>query len=228
MHSAYRSHVIKELRDQQVRFAPREETGASRSCRAAAGGVGSSPNVQLRVLVLPHHRLSAGRLAAIRRVRRRSSARRAVVRRGRLRRGEPARGRTSRAGPHGRRPEPDVQCFDEDDFPVARLGLVSRRFVFAGGKKRVGFLQSSVERFVGSHVERVDRGERFSQLTAQERSQIIQRARRLARAGAGQAEVARRIAKRLNRSVEAIRYTLKLFDQKYPALGPVSRPTAVP
>ena len=23
MHSAYRSHVIKELRDQQVRFAPR-------------------------------------------------------------------------------------------------------------------------------------------------------------------------------------------------------------
>ena len=99
------------------------------------------------------------------------------------------------------------------------LGLVSRRFVFAGGKKRVGFLQSSVERFVSSHVDRVQRGERFSQLTPQERSQIIQRARRLARAGAGQAEVARRIAKRLNRSVEAIRYTLKLFDQKYPALA---------
>ena len=99
------------------------------------------------------------------------------------------------------------------------LGLVSRRFVFAGGKKRVGFLQSSVERFVSGHVDRVQRGERFSQLTPQERGQIIQRARRLARAGAGQAEVARRIAKRLNRSVEAIRYTLKLFDQKYPALA---------
>ena len=93
------------------------------------------------------------------------------------------------------------------------LGLVSRRFVFAGGKKRVGFLQSSVERFVSSHVDRVQRSERFSQLTSQERGQIIQRARRLACAGAGQAEVARRIAKRLNRSVEAIRYTLKLFDR---------------
>src|SRR4051812_28925924 len=73
-------------------------------------------------------------------------------------------------------------------------GLVSRRFIFENGRKRVGFLHSSVERFVARNRERVQRGERFSQLTEEERQEIIDRARRLARAGANQAEVTRRIA----------------------------------
>lgn len=99
------------------------------------------------------------------------------------------------------------------------LGLVSRRFVFAGGKKRVGFLHSSVERFLSRHLQQVRRGEHFTQITHKERSDIIDRARRLARAGAGQSEVARRIAKRFNRSVESVRYTLRNFDQQHPALA---------
>ncbi len=99
------------------------------------------------------------------------------------------------------------------------LGLVSRRFVFAGGKKRVGFLHSSVERFISNHLQRVHRGEHFTQISHQERSNIIDRARRLARAGAGQSEAARRIAKRFNRSVETVRYTLRNFDQQHPALA---------
>ncbi len=97
-----------------------------------------------------------------------------------------------------------------------RQGLVSRRFVFSG-RKRVGFLGSSVQRYVSSNPERVRRGGRFSQLTELERSDIIERARRLAHAGGGPAEVARRIAKYMNRSVETIRYTLKQFDEKHPS-----------
>ncbi len=97
-------------------------------------------------------------------------------------------------------------------------GLVSRRFLF-DGRKRVGFLRSSVERFVASNQEKVRRGERFSQLTDQERSDIIERARRLAQAGGGPAEVTKRIAKHMNRSVETIRYTLKQFDRQYPQLA---------
>jgi RNA polymerase primary sigma factor/RNA polymerase sigma factor len=98
-------------------------------------------------------------------------------------------------------------------------GLVSRRFIFDSGRKRVGFLQSSVDRFVARNTDRVRRGERFSQLSSNERNEIIDRARRLARAGAGQSEVARRIARHMNRSVETIRYTLKQFDKKYPDLA---------
>ncbi|MHB8956586.1 MAG: sigma-70 family RNA polymerase sigma factor [Pirellulaceae bacterium] len=99
-----------------------------------------------------------------------------------------------------------------------RQGLVSRKFIFSG-RKRVGFLNSSVQRFVSSNPERIQRGGRFSQLTESERMTIIDRARRLAQAGGGPAEVTRRIAKHMHRSVETIRYTLKQFDQKHPAMA---------
>jgi RNA polymerase primary sigma factor/RNA polymerase sigma factor len=99
-----------------------------------------------------------------------------------------------------------------------RQGLVSRKFMFQG-RKRVGFLSSSVQRFVSRNTERIERGGRFSQLTESERMAIIDRARRLAQAGGGPAEVTRRIAKHMRRSVETIRYTLKQFDQKHPAMA---------
>ena len=95
-------------------------------------------------------------------------------------------------------------------------GLVSRRFVFDGRRKRVGFLRSSVERFVTQNRDRVARGERFSQLTDEERREIIERARRLVAAGGCPSEVARRVARHMNRSVETIRYTLKQFDKHNP------------
>jgi len=97
-------------------------------------------------------------------------------------------------------------------------GLVSRRFMF-DGRKRVGFLQSSVERFVASNEERVRRGTRFSQLTPEERQEMVDRARRLAAAGGCAADVTRRVAKRMGRSVETVRYTLKQFDQEHPDLA---------
>ena len=94
-------------------------------------------------------------------------------------------------------------------------GLVSRRFMF-GRRKRVGFLKSSIERFVADNRDRVQRGRKFSQLTDQERQEIVQRARRLARAGGCPAEVTKRLAKHCSRSVETIRYTLRQFDKDHP------------
>jgi RNA polymerase sigma factor (sigma-70 family) len=98
------------------------------------------------------------------------------------------------------------------------LGLVSRRLVF-DGRKRVGFLRSSVDRFVKHNQERVARGARFSQLTDEQRQDIIDRARRLATAGGGQSEIARRLAKRAGRSVETIRSTIRQFDKQHPELA---------
>ena len=94
-------------------------------------------------------------------------------------------------------------------------GLVSRRFVF-DGRKRVGFLQSSVDRFVARNPERIRRGERFSQLTSGERDEIVYQARKLAAAGECLSGVTRKIAQDMGRSVETIRYTLKQFDEKHP------------
>jgi RNA polymerase primary sigma factor/RNA polymerase sigma factor len=93
------------------------------------------------------------------------------------------------------------------------LGLISRRFVM-DGRKRVGFLESSVDRFVAQNSDKVRRGSQFSQLSESERATILQRARRLAQAGGAPAEIVRRIARKVGRSPETVRYTLKQFDQE--------------
>ncbi len=98
-------------------------------------------------------------------------------------------------------------------------GLVSRKFIFDGGRKRVGFLHTSVDQFIRNNRDKVKRGERFSQLTDTDRDEIVDRARRLARAGGCPAEVTRRIAKHMDRSVETIRYTIKRFDQSNPEIA---------
>jgi len=94
-------------------------------------------------------------------------------------------------------------------------GLVAQRYT-VGGRRRVGFLSGAVERFISSNPLRVERGSRFSQLSAEEHDKIVAWARRPAVAGACPADVHRRIAKRLGRSVETVRYTLKRHDQDHP------------
>lgn len=94
-------------------------------------------------------------------------------------------------------------------------GLVSRRFRF-GGRKRVGFLKSSVERFVSKHSGEIERGASFSQLSVVDRERIVMRARRLARAGGCPTDIAHRLARRFDRSPETVRYTLKNFDKDHP------------
>jgi RNA polymerase primary sigma factor len=97
-------------------------------------------------------------------------------------------------------------------------GLVSRRFL-AEGRKRVGFLHSSVDRFVTQNKKRVERGERFSQISDEERDDIIDRARRIASTGSNLSEVARTVASEVSRSTETIRYTIKNFDRQYPTMA---------
>ena len=98
-----------------------------------------------------------------------------------------------------------------------KFGLVGQPIV-QNGKRQVGFLQSVVERFLTTHSHRVERGSRFSQMSESERDEILRRARRLSRVCGGTlTEVSRRIARRLGRSVETIRYTIKNHDRLYPA-----------
>jgi len=94
-------------------------------------------------------------------------------------------------------------------------GLVSRRFMF-GNRKRIGFLRSSLERFVAKNADDIQRGSKFTQLDESEREEIVARARRLARIGAYPAEISRRIARKMGRAPETIRYTLKAYDQEHP------------
>lgn len=131
--------------------------------------------------------------------------------------------------------EIDVEDVEEDVFTVQDLskkfnistktvdrwrdkGLVSRRFRF-NGRMRVGFLKSSVDRYLQNNRGHVARSMNFSQLSEEDREEILRRARRLARYGGCPAEISRRIARHMNRSPETIRYTLKNFDRENPELA---------
>jgi RNA polymerase sigma factor (sigma-70 family) len=99
-------------------------------------------------------------------------------------------------------------------------GLVGGRRFMLDGKAQIGFVQSVVDRFLAAHTERVERGSRFSQLSDEEREEILRRAKRLARVGGGTlTEVSRRIARRLGRSPETVRYTIKNYDRRHPDLA---------
>ena len=97
-----------------------------------------------------------------------------------------------------------------------RQGLVARRFRLEG-RVKVGFLESSLARFVSEHRDQVERGTRFSQLSDAERDEIIRRARRMAAVRrVSPAEIARRIARKMTRSPETVRMTLKAYDRDHP------------
>jgi RNA polymerase primary sigma factor/RNA polymerase sigma factor len=99
-----------------------------------------------------------------------------------------------------------------------RQGLVSRRFVF-DDRKQLGFLQSSVDRFVARNRNRVERGARFSQMSPEERNRIVDRARRLTEVGIWPSDVTKQLARMTGRSLETIRYTLKRFDREHPEMA---------
>jgi len=89
--------------------------------------------------------------------------------------------------------------------------------VMLGGRRQVGFLGSLVGPFLDSNKERVQQSGKFSQMTETEKEDILRRARRLARVATSTlTEVSRRIARRLGRSTEAVRYTIKNFDREHP------------
>jgi RNA polymerase primary sigma factor len=98
-----------------------------------------------------------------------------------------------------------------------RRGLAARRFVFKDGKRRVGFMLGTVERFLAIHRDQVIRAGNFSQATEQEKTEILRRARRLAtHCRCCVNEIARRIGERLNRSPLTIAHIIRDHDLANP------------
>jgi Mor family transcriptional regulator len=97
-----------------------------------------------------------------------------------------------------------------------KLGLVGQRVLLAG-KRQVCYSQPVIDRFLASNQDRVERGGKFSQLSDTERENILRRAKRLSRVtGTTLTEISRRIARRLGRSAETVRYTIKNHDRENP------------
>ena len=110
------------------------------------------------------------------------------------------------------------KLFDVSTKTISRWrqqGLIGRKFLI-DGRKRIGFLKSSVDRFVSGNRERIERSSRFRQMTDSERSQIVSAARRLSISGCGLNDIANQLAMELRRSPGTIRGTIKQYDEAHP------------
>lgn len=219
MHTDYLNPVLRQLRDQQVRFAPREKKldQANRAERLL-GELEPSRTYSYEYLCF---RITDFRPESYPGMKLSGDEARHDLRLFVEDVSDAANLPADAAGERVLTVEELSKMFQVSTKTISRWrqqGLVSRRFLF-DGRKRVGFLQSSIDRFVKGNEDRVSRGSRFSQLTDEERETIIDRARRLAQAGGCPADVTRRVAERMGRSVETIRYTLKAFDQEHPDLA---------
>ena len=213
MSQVYHFSVLKELRDQQVRFAPREKK-IEQSRRAEELYRAIDPNQEYS------YRFICQGITTFR-----SDLHSDVQFSGKYLLRDLLLiidDLFSSAGVSAEEVDEKVWTTDElaDRFNVATKtisrwrtqGLVARHFAFAG-KKRIGFLQSSVDYFERHHARRIERGTRFSQLTENEKREIIRTARRFAQTDASPTAIAQRIARHTGRSIETIRYTLKSFDE---------------
>ena len=204
--TGFKNPALKQLTDQQVRFAPpARRLEQAEQARRLLSEIEAEQALSVPVRLFPGHRLPS------------RSPRRLADRRRRL------------AGDLREM----IRLLDD---PVVTLEEVSKRLnvstktvrrwrkfgldgriVLVHGKRQLGFKQSVIDDFLLTNTDRVERGGRFSQMTDAEREDVLRRAKRLSRVHGGTlTEVSRRIARRLGRSVEAIRYTIKNFDREHP------------
>jgi len=111
-----------------------------------------------------------------------------------------------------------------------KRGLISRKYLFADGKKRLGFSQASWSEFENENRDTVDRAKGFTQLSGQQKDEIISTARAIAAKGEmGRRTAIDQIAKQTGRARETVRYTLvnyedrggrKIFQNVRTRLGP--------
>lgn len=219
MQRSYLSPIVKQLCDQQVRFAPRERK-VEQVQRAEKLLTEIDPrktySYEYVCYRITEFRPDAGPPQTIPGAQARHDLRLFVEDVS-----DSANLRVEEVGEPVHTVEELSQLFHVSSKTISRWreeGLVGRRLIF-GKRKRVGFLRSTVERFIKQQGDRIARGERFRQMTTQDRDEIVTQARRLAQSGACLSEIARRLAQELGRSPETIRYTLRQFDEAHPDLA---------
>lgn len=94
-------------------------------------------------------------------------------------------------------------------------GLASRR-MNVNGRQRVVIPESTLNRFASVHQEEIERGSNFRQMSDAEREAVILEARQLAAEGCGLTEVSRKLGAKHGRATETMRYTLRDFDKAHP------------
>lgn len=108
-----------------------------------------------------------------------------------------------------------------------KRGLTGKMYVFADGRKRIGFTESAVQNYAEAHSKQIQRSSRFSFLKTDEVQQIKAMAQELSADlhFRSRNELIREISSRLHRSRQTIRSVLMRWqkEEKNPPCLPFSR-----
>lgn len=98
-----------------------------------------------------------------------------------------------------------------------REGLFARHLRWPDGRKRVGFLPQSVDRFIESREQKIEKARRFTRIDLRTQRRILERARRITgRVDASPFRIARHLAPKFHRSIETVRQLLLRHDRLHP------------
>ena len=97
-----------------------------------------------------------------------------------------------------------------------KRGLPARKYIFSDGQKRLGFLQSAVDKFVQRNPGLITKAKKFIRLTKQQNMQIVKQARRLAaNARLSRYQIIEQMSVKFARAHETIRYTLLEYEKAH-------------
>jgi RNA polymerase primary sigma factor len=109
-----------------------------------------------------------------------------------------------------------------------KRGLVARKFVFDDGKKRLGFLQSAVDKFFKDNPNLITKAKHFQRLTEKEKQLIIKQAKTLAaKTTLSRYQIIDQITSKLGKAHETIRYTLLNYEKANPDKPIFRKPSGV-
>lgn len=105
--------------------------------------------------------------------------------------------------------------------------LIARKYIFEDRKKKFGFSQSVVDEFLKKNPGLISNAKNFTQLTNKEKQQVINYARRLgAKTNLSCYQIIEKIAKKIQRAHETIRYLLANYEKTYPDKPIFDKPSA--
>ena len=95
-----------------------------------------------------------------------------------------------------------------------KRGLVTRKYIFDDGVKRLGLSDSAVQRFLQTHPELIQQAGQFQRLSEEEKQQVLDLARTLsADTSRSRHQVIAEIAQQTGRAHETIRTLLQQFER---------------
>jgi RNA polymerase sigma factor (sigma-70 family) len=93
-------------------------------------------------------------------------------------------------------------------------GLLAKKFIFNNGRKRLGFLQSTVDKFLKDNPLLIAGAKKYARLTYKQKQKIINRAAKLtADTNLSRYQIINKISAEMGKSHETVRYILQNYEK---------------